>query len=507
MRSGTRAPKSRTGYAYFHTGVVRADDGKDYTVGQLTLAGGHASLEASALEAARHYDDTGSAIADVHAGEDQFGIWVAGALRPSASPEQIRALRASAPSGDWRPINGALELVAVCQVNVPGFPIARARVASGQIYALVAAGAASLAQMKEDPMQELAARIERLEKRQAANPELAAKAEELSNKLRSSFDYDTFGYMSRQMREKLASQGKALPDGSYPIRNVEDLKNAIQAYGRSKPSKRAAVRRHIIKKARGLGKSELVPEKWKTAGLIDDEVVTDIQARVAAAKSTAESTKADNAQKIEELRARVASAKEGLLAASPMEPTEASEVKANPEAVSTRGVKYVSGVNQPRDQKGKFRDVLARLKQNLGDSGLQGVMDKITEADALVNAGNYEQAAAASAELLDLISRLDSGALDATSLENVRSAAKLLGTVISNLPLPFGDQTDKVRFSDLPPVLRDLIDDMITKVEAKIGKEDADDATKSLRSYKSGSDVYSQGEVSSEMSKLLRLLT
>jgi hypothetical protein len=220
----------------------------------LTLAGGHASLEASALEAARHYDDTGSAIADVHAGEDQFGIWVAGALRPSASPEQIRALRASAPSGDWRPINGALELVAVCQVNVPGFPIARARVASGQ--------------------------IERLEKRQASNPELAAKAEELTNKLRSSFEYDTFGYISRQMREKLAAQGKALPDGSYPIRNVEELKNAIQAYGRSKPSKRAAVRRHIIKKARGLGKSELVPEKWKTAGLIDDEVVTDIQARV-----------------------------------------------------------------------------------------------------------------------------------------------------------------------------------------------------------------------------------
>jgi hypothetical protein len=507
MRSGTRAPKSRTGYAYFHTGVVRADDGKDYTVGQLTLAGGHASLEASALEAARHYDDTGSAIADVHAGEDQFGIWVAGALRPSASPEQIRALRASAPSGDWRPINGSLELVAVCQVNVPGFPIARARVASGQIYALVAAGAASLAQIKEDPMQELAARIDRLEKRQAANPELAARAEELSNKIRSSFDYETFGYMSRQMREKLASEGKALPDGSYPIRDVEDLKNAIQAYGRSKPSKRAAVRRHIIKKARGLGKSELVPEKWKTAGLIDDEVVTDIQARVAAAKTSAESTKAENAQKVEELRARVASAKEGLLAALPMEPTEASEVKANPEAVSTRGNKYISGVNQPRDQKGKFREVLARLKQDLGDSGLQGVMDKIEEADSLVNAGNYEQAAAASADLISLISRLDSGALDATSLENVRIAAQLLGTVISNLPLPFNEQSQKVRFSDLPPVLKDLIDDMITKVEAKIGKEDANEATKSLRSYKSGSDVYSQGEVSSEMSKLLRLLT
>jgi len=48
---------------------------------------------------------------------------------------------------------------------------------------------------------------------------------------------------------------------------------------------------------------------------------------------------------------------------------------------------------------------------------------------------------------------------------------------------------------------------MITRVEAKIGKEDADIATKSLKSYMSVADLYSQGEVQSEMSKLLRLLT
>jgi hypothetical protein len=130
MSYGTRPPRSKSSYAYFHTGAVRTEDGTDVPVGQLTLAGGHASLEASASEAVRHYDDTASAVADVHAGEDAYGIWVSGALRPGTTPEQIRSLRASAPSGDWRPIKGSLELVAVCQVNVPGFPIARARVAS-----------------------------------------------------------------------------------------------------------------------------------------------------------------------------------------------------------------------------------------------------------------------------------------------------------------------------------------------------------------------------------------
>lgn len=143
-------PRSHSDYAYFHTGVVACADGADVPVGQLTVAGGHAPLSADASRAVEHYDQTGSAVADIHVGEDRFGIWAAGALRPSATEEQIRILRASAPSGDWRPINGRLEMVACCQVNVPGFPIVRARVASGgqEVTALVAAGASDMMMLR-----------------------------------------------------------------------------------------------------------------------------------------------------------------------------------------------------------------------------------------------------------------------------------------------------------------------------------------------------------------------
>jgi len=159
-----KPPRSASQYAYFRNGVLRTDEG-DIQVGQLTLAGGHASLSASAEEAIKHYDDTDSAVADVVAGEDQFGIYVAGALRPDVTPRQIRAFRASSPSGDWRPINGRLELVAVCNVNVPGFPIARAITASGGVPgALVAAGAAFLAELKEtSKMEELDIRLRAIE--------------------------------------------------------------------------------------------------------------------------------------------------------------------------------------------------------------------------------------------------------------------------------------------------------------------------------------------------------
>jgi hypothetical protein len=140
MAGGVKPPRSKSNYAYYRTGVVKCDDGKFVDVGQITLTGGHAPLNAGVSKAVAHYDDTASAIMDVAAGEDKHGIWVAGALRPEVSEAQLRSIRASSVSGDWRPINGKLELVAVCAVNAPGFPIPRARVASGAPIALVAAG-------------------------------------------------------------------------------------------------------------------------------------------------------------------------------------------------------------------------------------------------------------------------------------------------------------------------------------------------------------------------------
>lgn len=140
MAGGVKPPRSKSGYAFYRTGVVETDSGTMIPVGQITLAGGHASLNSDVASAVKHYDDTNTAIMDVAAGEDKHGIWVAGALRPSVSEEQIRSIRASSVSGDWRPINGRLELVAVCAVNCPGFPIPRARVAAGTPIALVAAG-------------------------------------------------------------------------------------------------------------------------------------------------------------------------------------------------------------------------------------------------------------------------------------------------------------------------------------------------------------------------------
>lgn len=73
---------------------------------------------------------------------------------------------------------------------------------------------------------------------------------------------------SEEERKKLAEEGKALPDGSFPIRNLQDLKDAISSFGRASNKKR--VKRWIKKRAKDLGSEEEIPDSWKKADY-DDE--------------------------------------------------------------------------------------------------------------------------------------------------------------------------------------------------------------------------------------------
>lgn len=130
------APQSPSGYAYFRTGMVVCEDGSEVPTGRVTMDTLHAGRRLGAADTAAHYEHTGIAVADVAAGEDAHGIWIAGALRPTVTSEQVDVLRASPLSGDWRSIGGSLELVAALAVNSPGFPIPRAMVASGRVRSL-----------------------------------------------------------------------------------------------------------------------------------------------------------------------------------------------------------------------------------------------------------------------------------------------------------------------------------------------------------------------------------
>lgn len=69
-------------------------------------------------------------------------------------------------------------------------------------------------------------------------------------------------------REDMADRGVAMPDGSYPIPDKDALRRAIQAFGRAKNP--AATRAHIVRRARALGATDMLPEEWQQKGV--DEV-------------------------------------------------------------------------------------------------------------------------------------------------------------------------------------------------------------------------------------------
>ena len=483
---GTRPPRSRSDYAYFHTGVVRTHEGSDVPVGQLTLAGGHAPLEATAAAAVKHYDDTASAIADVHAGEDAYGIWVAGALRPGTTPEQVRILRASAPSGDWRPINGRLELVAVCQVNVPGFPVARARVASGYVTALVAAGAGPLAELQQATVDE---RIAEMEATLAAEVEaearaltaddtakmLAARASVARHRVLAIRDEGVreLRTYTKEKREEYAKKGYALPDGSFPIRDVGDLRNAIRSYGRAPKEKKAAVRRHIIKRARGLARTDLIPESWMKAA--------SISARMQLAHEAPDVDVIENAVGL------------GLTAALRYR--------------RERDPDWFKPENHPRDEYGRFRKVLFRLKKDLENkTGTKAAIDKIEQAEQYEQSGDDDKAREAAEDVIKLVDDIADRTTSEDDQEMLRVGAKELGQVMARLPLPQGQVATKMKFSELPLELRDLIEDIVDRAAAKLSKDQFDASAGELRKYMSGGDYKDSDEIQADLNRILRLL-
>lgn len=116
---------SLSSYAYFHTGHVLCDDGSDVPTGVLTVGPEHAPAAMAPFAAADYYASAANGWADVHAVDDDFGIFVCGVLRPNLTELDLRVLRALSLSGDWRSIGGNMEMIGALAVNGPGLPIKR----------------------------------------------------------------------------------------------------------------------------------------------------------------------------------------------------------------------------------------------------------------------------------------------------------------------------------------------------------------------------------------------
>lgn len=93
-------------------------------------------------------------------------------------------------------------------------------------------------------------------------------------------DVDTKKFYSEDQRAELGKRGHAFRNSngewSYPIENEQDLKNAIQAFGRSNPKDRSRLKAYIERRARALGKSDLIPDNWTKKALESDVETSEV---------------------------------------------------------------------------------------------------------------------------------------------------------------------------------------------------------------------------------------
>jgi hypothetical protein len=264
-----------------------------------------------------------------------------------------------------------------------------------------------------------------------------------------------------------------------------------------------------MKQARRLKQWMLVPSHWKNA---DSAEAAGIVASMRAKLETVTAAGLEDEEISDEDLRKLRDAKKEADRQTEEEIDQAEKVRTGKTTAEDKfdedgRQKYISGVTQPRDARGKYRTVLARIKQDLGVAGLSRALQRVEDAENLDFAGDYAASAAASTDLLGMLDRMESGALNPEMTQNIKLSAAELGKTISNLPLPFGKDATKIRYSDLPAGLKDLIENMISRVEGRLDKKDADVATRGLKSFMSGADILSQAQVQSEMATMLRLLT
>jgi hypothetical protein len=72
----------------------------------------------------------------------------------------------------------------------------------------------------------------------------------------------TFRDYDAKTRRRMASEGRALPSGSFAIADCQDVTDAIRSIGRALPEERVAAEAHICKRVRSLRCTGSMYDNW-----------------------------------------------------------------------------------------------------------------------------------------------------------------------------------------------------------------------------------------------------
>jgi hypothetical protein len=94
------------------------------------------------------------------------------------------------------------------------------------------------------------------------------------------------GNRNTEERMEMMHKGEAMPpDGAYPIGTRDELSKAIKAVGRGN-APGSTIRRHIMKRARAMGATDMIPESWTSGGQLAASLLAEaVEVRAAAGRT------------------------------------------------------------------------------------------------------------------------------------------------------------------------------------------------------------------------------
>jgi GTP1/Obg family GTP-binding protein len=182
------------------------------------------------------------------------------------------------------------------------------------------------------------------------------------------------------------------------------------------------------------------------------------------------------------------------------------EQKRRAEEQFRRGRSPYTVANQPRDYRGRFREILARLRDDLSGTELDQVVQKVEDAEEAQDKRDYAKSADAATDVIQMVDKIEEGALNPNQLKTLKDSTRELGRVIAFLPLPQGIQNAKLRFSDVPPSTQQLIQKMRQRVIDKLDADAAEEILSAINRFMSGTVQMSSDDIQREMARMLAVL-
>ncbi len=301
---------------------------------------------------------------------------------------------------------------------------------------------------------------------------------------------------------------------------MADLKNAIRAYGRASSGMKAKVRRHIMKRARGLGRADLIPGAWTSASVEErwqDARATFTELAGGSSSLTASAAIAAAPEDLITKRNLAVSRMSALLSAV----TSPGKPDADHPALPTKGNAVVAPVvdkapapekfdpnRHPRfNDNGQFRQVMARLRSGIeGQAGTETIARQIDHVMELMPKADLETIETESKNLMDIIKTAQDGTDDSDLQEKLRGGFKAIGLELAKLPLPQGQDTVTMRWTDLPVQLQTTINDVEEKLKKHLTPEKFKETTKELARYQSGVDLATSDQIQSWLASMVQQL-